>query len=446
MAIEFCAVGGYGESGRNMSALKVDDNALILDMGFFLQKIADFEEEGGDRKGLNAEQMIKLEGIPNDNVISSWKNNIKGIFASHCHLDHMGAIPYLAPKYNAPIVGTPFTLEVLKTMMRDDNFNIGNKLKNVNPGKTYKINKDIKVEFIKVTHSTLQTSLIAVHTKKGIILYANDFKLDNHPVIGDKVDYNRLKELSQIGIKALILDSIPAPLEQKKTPSELVAREMLKEVMLEEDNNGRAIVVTCFASHIARLRSIIDFSHKLGRKVVILGRSFMKYIKSAENIGLVSYSKEAEIIPYKNQIKRRLRKLEKDGLSDYVIIATGGQGERSSVLSRMLHNELPFEFMKEDSMIFSNRVIPVEPNITNRALMEKKFIQRGLRIFTNVHTSGHCGKEDLRDLIKILNPENIIPCQGDVKLQSRIADLAREMGYNHKRVHVLKNSQKITLG
>ena len=302
MAIEFCGVGGYGESGRNMSALKVNDDAIVLDMGFFLQKIADFEEDGGSRQELTTEQMIKLEGIPDDNVLNSWRNNVRGIFASHCHLDHIGAIPYLAPKYNAPIVGTPFTLEVLKTMMNDDKMHLKNKFEKVQPGKIYKINKDLKVEFVNVPHSTLQTSLLAVHTKEGIILYANDFKLDNHPVLGDKVDYEKLKELSQIGIKALVLDSIPAP--QDKTPSELVAREMLKEVMVEEDNRGHAIVVSCFASHIARLRSIIDFSHKLNRKVLILGRSFTKYIKSAENVGLCKYSKEAEIVTYKNQIRK----------------------------------------------------------------------------------------------------------------------------------------------
>ena len=167
--------------------------------------------------------------------------------------------------------------------LKDDGFTLKNELKKMNTGETYKISKDLKVEFINVTHSTLQTALIAVHTKEGIVLYANDFKLDNHPVLGDKIDFKRLKELGQIGIKALVLDSIPAPPEQKKTPSEMVAREMLKEVMLEEDNDGHAIVVSCFASHMARLKSIVDFSHKLNRKVLILGRSFMKYINSAEN-------------------------------------------------------------------------------------------------------------------------------------------------------------------
>ena len=128
--IEICTVGGYSEVGKNMTAVNIDDEVVIFDMGVFLPKIIDFEEEGGDRRNLTAEELIKLGAIPNDHVIKEWRNKVKAIAITHCHLDHVAAAPYLADHYSrAPIIGTPYTIEVLRRMMRDDDKKLKNKFK-----------------------------------------------------------------------------------------------------------------------------------------------------------------------------------------------------------------------------------------------------------------------------------------------------------------------------
>ncbi len=443
MDIELCCVGGYDEVGKNMTAIRVGDEVIILDMGFFLPKLINYEEEGGHRADLTAKELIKAGAIPDDTVMEGWKDKVKAIAFSHCHLDHVGAALYLSNKYNAPILGTAFTLEVLRTMARDEGIELKNELKVLNPNAMYRVTKNIKVEFINMTHSTLGTVMVAVHTPRGIILYANDFKFDNHPVVGKKPNYDKLKSMRG-KIIALIVDSLYAHGEWK-TPSEKVAREMLKDVMLGTDNKGHAIIVTCFASHIARLKSILDFSRALNRKVVFLGRSLAKYSLAAERAGLVDYSKKAEIISYSRQMEKKLRKIEKNR-HKYVVVCTGNQGEPRSVLVKMASGQLPFKFLPEDHIIFSCKTIPVEPNKTNREVLEKKLKQKRVRIFINIHQSGHPGREDLRDLVDLVNPDNIFPVHGTKREDMAMADLAVEMGYKKgKNVHLMSDGDFIKL-
>lgn len=441
--MEIIGVGGYGEVGRNMSLAKFGDESIILDMGFNIQKLSNFEEVGGDRMTAGKKKMINAGAIPNDSKIESYKKSVKAIAVSHCHLDHCGAIPYLANSYKAPIIGTPFTTEVIKNVLKEDEIHLNNKIRAINNGNSIKVG-NVEIELINVTHSTPSTSLIAVHSKEGTVIYGNDFKLDNNPVLGKKPDYKRIKEIGKTGkVKAVIIDSLYSNAESK-TPSEKVAREMLREVMVEEAEDN-AMVITCFASHLARIKSIIDFAKKIDRRVVLMGRSFVKYITAAEDVGVTHYGKNVDFAGYRAEIKRKLNKIHKKGLEKFVIVATGGQGEPNSVLGRMVSGELPFDFIKDDLMIFSNRVIPVEPNVKNRKIIEKKFVDRGLRIFKDVHASGHCFKEDLRDFINMLNPENIIPCQGDAEHFKGVLNLGLEMGYNKKNIHLLKESQKIKI-
>lgn len=427
-----------------MSAIKCGDDAVILDMGFYVQKLADYEEHNGNRADLTKEQMIDLQCIPDDRCISSWSSKVKAIACSHAHLDHVGAVPYLAPKYRAPILATPYTIEVLKNQLLEDQIKLPNPIKKLNAGSVHNAGK-LKVEFIHTTHSVPQTAMVAVHTPKGVILYTNDFKFDNTPVLGNIPDYRRLKELGKEGVLAVVADSLYSRIYQK-TPSEIVAREMVREAFYDLKENDNAILFTCFASHIARLKSAVEFAHQIKRKVLFFGRSLSKYVEAARNVGIIDFSKEVEIIGYAEDIKRKLRQIEKDGTrNDYVIACTGGQGEPRSVLSKMINSVFPFAFGREDAVIFSNRTIPVEPNLGNRDVIEKKLSQFGARIFKDLHASGHASREDLRELIKLTNPQHIIPGHGDESLVSHVKELAVEMGYQTKNVHVLANSQKITL-
>src|SRR3989344_7212478 len=190
--IEVCSIGGYSEVGKNMTALKIDNEVVIFDMGIFLPAIINYEEEGNDRSNLDREGMIKLGAAPDDSVIDDWKDQVKAILVGHCHLDHIAAIPFLADRYKAPIYGTPFTIEVIKQTLYDEHSKISNPLKVVNVNSKIKISDNISVEFINMTHSTLQTSIIVIHCKYGTIIYANDFKFDNHQVLGKKPDMDRL--------------------------------------------------------------------------------------------------------------------------------------------------------------------------------------------------------------------------------------------------------------
>ncbi|MEK6856866.1 MAG: RNase J family beta-CASP ribonuclease, partial [Nanoarchaeota archaeon] len=405
--IEVCAVGGYSEVGKNMTAVRIDDEVLIFDMGVFLPAIINYEEEGNDRNNLDREGMIRLGAVPDDSCIDAWKDKVKAILVGHCHLDHIAAIPYLADRYKAPIYGSPFTIEVIRQMLEDENKKIINPLKAVNINAKIKISENLTVEFINITHSTLQTTIIAVHSKYGTIIYANDFKFDNHPVLGTKPNIKRLREIGKEKVVLLILDSLYANVEMK-TPSEKVARELLRDVMLDTECKDSLIIATTFASHIPRIKSVMDFAAVMRRKVVILGRSMTKYIASAEKCKLIDFSKRSEIIPYARHITRKLKDIEKNRRK-YVIIVTGNQGEPDSVLSKMLDGRLPFRFEPADHVIFSTKVIPDPINLANRKNMEEKLRERRVRIFTNIHVSGHASREDHRDTLKILKPKYVMP-------------------------------------
>ena len=442
--IEIFTIGGFSECGKNMSAVKIDDEVVILDMGVYLPKLIDFEEGGGDRKNLTAEGMIKLGAIPDDSVIAAWKDKVKAIVIGHCHLDHSLAVQFLAPHYKAPVIGTPYTIEVIKNQLRDEKISIKNQLIIVNPNSSIKISKNIEIELIHITHSTLQTALVAVHTPYGVILYANDFKLDNDPVLGKKPDYARLRELGKENVLCLISESLYA-YQEGKTPSEQVAKQMLKDVLFGTANESNAIFATTFASHIARLKSIYEFGHKMGRRVIFLGRSMHKYIQSAKNLNLVDFP-DAKIFGFSGEVKRELKKIEKGKRNDYLIICTGGQGEPESILNKILTNKIDFELMPNDHVIFSNRTIPVPVNIANRNAMEAKLLKKGVSIFRDIHVSGHSYKQDLKDMITMTKPQNIIPAHGAEDMQTKFAELATGMGYEiDKNFHFGKNGKRINL-
>ncbi len=444
--IEICTVGGYSEVGRNMTAVKIDEEVVIFDMGLCLPRIINFEEEGGHRSNLTTDGLIKLGAIPDDEVIKKWRKNVKAIALTHCHLDHIGAVPYLSKHYkNAPVIGAPYSIEVFKSMIRDDDLEFKNHIKVLNPNSRMKISKNLELEFINMTHSTPQTVMIALHSKYGSIIYANDFKFDNNPIVGKKPNIERLKELGKENILALIVDSLYAD-DERKTPSEKVAREMLKDVMLGTESSENLIIATTFASHIARLKSIIDFGKILNRKIVFFGRSLAKYTEAAENIKLVHFSKDVEILPYARQIIKKLGEIEKEGRTKYLIVCTGNQGESESVLSKMADERIVFDFLPQDHVVFSCRTIPDPLNIRNRKILEENLKKKKVRIFTNIHVSGHAGREDLRDFIQMVNPQHIFPAHSMEEKQKFLAELAEEIGYERgKDVHISKDGDIIEI-
>jgi len=444
--VEICTVGGYNEVGKNMTAIKVADDVIIMDMGLHMENYVRVKGDEEAFGTINAASLLKANAIPDDRCIEEWRKQVRLIVPTHAHLDHVGAIPYLANKYGVPIVATPYTIQVLRTLLRDDDFKIRNELRVMNPNSSQRVNKDMTLEFINVTHSTPQTVIAALHTKEGTILYANDFKFDNNPILGTRPNYKRLEELGKSGkVKALIVDGTRAT-RSGKTPSESVAREMLREVMLDTNSKGGMVIITTFSSHLARLKSIIEFGKRMNRRIIFLGRSLAKYVQAGEAIGLVKFSNQVEIVKYREQIKKRLKQLSKERRDKYLLVVTGHQGEPESVLARMIKQELPFEFYPEDHVIFSCSVIPNPSNIANREIMEEDLKKYRVRMFKDIHTSGHASKEDLRDLISLVKPKHIIPAHGDFTMITALADLCIEMGYKvGEDVHIMRDGLKIRI-
>ncbi len=445
MPIEICTVSGFAEVGRNMTAIKVDDEVVICDMGLHLEnyiRVTDDEEE--DVVKLSRASLIKAKAVPDDGAISDWKGKVKAIVPSHAHLDHIGAIPFLASHYDAPIIGTPYTIQVLTHILRDGNMQIPNKLKAVDVNGKVSVSKKIQVEFVNITHSTPHTALVVIHTPYGNVVYANDFKLDDTPVLGKPPNYARLKELGNAGILAAFIDCTNSG-EDRKTPSEKVAKEMLTDVLMSQNRIGKGIIVTTFSSHIARLKSIIELGQKMGRKVVILGRSMGKYITAAEEINLVSFSSKADIVRFSSKVGDKLRKIDRDGKEKYLIVCTGHQGEPKSVLSRIASGLLSFNLGPQDAVVFSCRVIPTPTNRANRERLESHLRKSNVRMFRDVHQSGHASGEDVRELIELLRPKHIIPAHGEKRMKESLRLIALRLGYPEKQIHLVHDGQRIAL-
>lgn len=432
MGIKIIAVGGYSEVGRNMTAVCIDKEVIILDMGLYLPAVIGVEEE---IEKYTASDLRRIKAIPDDTILDELRKDVKAIVVGHGHLDHVGALPYMAGKYKVPIIGTPYTVNVAKRIIKDKGVKIRNQFKSLNVGNKLRISKNIEVEFVNITHSTAQCAMVVVHSKYGPVVYCLDYKLDNSPILGKKPDYERINNLKDV--KCLILDSLDSKVDGK-TPSEIVAKELLTDVLLNVDNRGKGIIVTLFSSHIARLKSVVELGGKLRRKVVFLGRSLNRYVQAARDAKVVNFD-NVEIIAYRGKIANKLKEVSRNP-DKYLVVCTGNQGEKNAVLSRIANGELAYKFGKGDHVIFSCRTIPVEKNIKDRERIEKKLKDKGVRIFKDIHASGHPHAQDNLELIQMVGAEHVIPAHGDYEVVKPGADIAVSLGYKMgKTVHILRN-------
>jgi len=385
--------------------------------------------------------------LPDDLVLdkNGWTNKVKAIVIGHAHLDHLGALPYLAHRYpQAEIIATPFTMAVLDEILEGDKIVLRNKRRIVKEDSTYVLNGSsgqIRMEFIHTTHSTLQCVFVAMHTSEGTFFYALDFKFDNYPVIGDPPRYNKLRDLGRKGVKVLVLDSLYSG-KERKTPSERIARNLVEEAMTTVRDRKSAMIVTTFSSHIARLKSIVDFGKKTGRQIIFIGRSLNKYVAAAIKVGQCPFRKEVTMIKFRKQVDSFLKKVDRER-GKYLIVCTGHQAEPGSILDRIANDETPLKLREGDNIIFCSSVIPDPVNINARDRMDKKLRRRGVRIQTDVHVSGHGAREDMRDLVNLLKPKHIIPAHGTLQQETPMIELAGEMGYKFGDTSHLSPNGKI---
>lgn len=445
--MEICTIGGYEEVGKNMTAVKVGDDVIIFDAGIYLPPLIELQEQ--EAQTTYSEKMLrKIKAIPNDLVLDKlgWSDKVRAIIIGHAHLDHVGALPYLANRYpKAEIITSPFTMEVLNSICKDEKIHLKNKKRTVLPNSKIKLKgakEDLNLEFVHTTHSTIQCLFGLWHSSEGGVFYALDFKFDKHPIIGNPPNYSRLKELGKKNkIKCLIVDSLYADTD-RRTASERIARNLLEDALSTIRNRNSALFITTFSSHIARLKSIVEFGKKTKREIIFMGRSLNKYVNAANNVGQCPFYNKVKLLKYRRQINSFLRKVDKDR-GKYLIVCTGHQGEKGAILDRLVKGETDFNFRSGDNVIFSSSIIPAIPNINAREKMDKKLRKKGVRLQTDIHVSGHGGREDLRDLLEMLKPKNIVPAHGSLEQETPMIELAKELGYKFQENVFLSSNGKV---
>ncbi|MCG7848808.1 MAG: RNase J family beta-CASP ribonuclease [ANME-2 cluster archaeon] len=442
--IGITAVGGYNEMGRNMTAIRVGEEIIIMDMGLRLDRVQIHEDVEIDT--INSRDLINMGVIPDDMVMKQIGGKVKAIVCTHGHLDHIGAIPKLAHRYDAPILSTPYTTELIKQQISNEKkYKVNNKVESLPTGQIYEVSPQVSIELIRVQHSIIDAAFAAIHTPEGTILYANDFKIDRTPTIGEGPDLKRLRQIGKEGVSLMITESTNSKLKGK-TPSEKIAADMVSDVLLGTEETESGVIVTTFSSHIARIKSIIDAAVEMGRIPVLLGRSMERYVGTAAKMGFLKFPENLEIYGHRKSIDKALKRINDDGKEKYLPIVTGHQGEPGAILPRIASKGTDYKIEKGDKVVFSANVIPNPLTRANRYSLETKLAMNGARIYDNVHVSGHAYKEDHWELLRMINPEHVIPAHGDIEMHGHYMEMAEDAGYVFgENVHIMRNGEEILI-
>ncbi|KAB1193860.1 MULTISPECIES: ribonuclease J [Haloferax] len=448
MEIEIATIGGYEEVGRQMTAVRAGDDVVVFDMGLNLSQV--LIHDNVETEKMHSLDLIDMGAIPDDRIMSDLEGDVKAIVPTHGHLDHIGAISKLAHRYDAPVVATPFTIELVKQQIEGENkFNVNNDLVKMSAGETMSIGDSGKVEleFVHVTHSIIDAINPVLHTPEGAIVYGLDKRMDHSPVLEDPIDMKRFREIGREGngVLAYIEDCTNAG-RKGRTPSESVARRHLKDVMTSVEDYDGGIVATTFSSHISRVSSLVEFANDIGRQPVLLGRSMEKYSGTAERLGFVDLPDDLGMYGHRKSVDRTFKRIMKEGKENYLPIVTGHQGEPRAMLTRMGRGETPYELDDGDKVIFSARVIPEPTNEGQRYQSERLLRMQGARIYDDIHVSGHLREEGHYEMLQALQPQHVIPAHQNLKGFAPYVDLAESQGYALGRdVHVTRNGNMIQL-
>jgi len=446
MEVEIATIGGYEAVGRQMTAVRAGDDVVIFDMGLNLSKVLIHDNVETER--MHSLDLIDMGAIPDDRVMSELEGDVKAIVPTHGHLDHIGAISKLAHRYDAPIVATPFTIELVKQQIKgEEKFGVQNDLVKMEAGETMQIGERNELEFVNVTHSIIDAINPVLHTPEGAVVYGLDKRMDHTPVIGDPIDMKRFREIGREGegVLCYIEDCTNAG-RKGRTASEAVARRHLKDVMTSIEDYDGGIVATTFSSHIARVKSLVEFAKDMGRQPVLLGRSMEKYSGTAERLDFVDFPDDLGMYGHRKSVDRTFKRIMNEGKENFLPIVTGHQGEPRAMLTRMGRGETPYELSDGDKVLFSARVIPEPTNEGQRYQSEKLLGMQGARIYDDIHVSGHLRQEGHYEMLDALQPQNVIPAHQSLKGFAPYVDLAEDMGYKVGRdLHVTRNGNMIQL-
>ena len=404
----FCPLGGSGEIGMNMNLFAYgkpgEHKWIMVDIGV---TFADDTIPGVD--------LI----YPDPGFIVDKKEDLLGIILTHAHEDHIGAIALLWPQLKCKIFATPFTAVLIKEKFKEKNIDITNHLKIVQLNGTVNL-EPFKIEYITLTHSILEPNGLRIETPAGIILHTGDWKIDPEPLIGEKTNSNRLKEVGKEGVLAMICDSTNV-FSMGKAGSELDVRKSLLNIM---GSLKKRIVMASFASNVARMETAFYCAEKTGRQISLVGRSMHRIFKAARQCGYL-----------KNVIEpidaREAKKISREKI---VYLCTGSQGEPMAALMRIASYTHPDVFIeKDDTVIFSSKIIP--GNEKKLFKLQNQLVKDGIEVISEesefVHVSGHPNRDDLREMYDWVKPNCVIPVHGEHRHMIEHMKFAHEMKVPH---------------
>ncbi|KGO15657.1 ribonuclease J [Clostridium botulinum] len=418
-SVKVIPLGGLGEIGKNITAFEYGNEIVIIDCGI---SFPDEEMYGVDLV------------IPDITYLLNNKDKVKAIFLTHGHEDHIGSLPYILQQLNRPVYGTALTLGIVENKLKEHNMLSDCELNKVEAGDIVEL-KNLKMEFIRNTHSIADSCSIAIHTPVGVILHTGDFKIDYTPIDGLVMDFHRIAELGKKGVLLLMADSTNV---QRKghTISEKSIGETLTKIF--SNAKGRVIVAT-FASNIHRMQQIIDASIEYGRKVAFSGRSMENISKVAMDLGYL-HIPETYLITV-------------DEMKNYpneqiTIITTGSQGEPMAALARIAYsNHRKIAIEPKDLFIISASPIPGNEKLISRVINElfKKGADVIYEALEEVHVSGHAYEEELKLIHTLVHPKYFMPVHGEYRHLKRHVDLAMELGMERENIFSLETGQVLEI-
>ena len=419
--VRIIPLGGLNEIGKNMTCYECDNDMFIVDCGLAFPD----------------ENMLGVDIVIPDfaYVTKNNKEKVRGIFITHGHEDHIGALPYLLKEVNAPVYATRLTIGLIKNKLKEHGLLGTVQLVEVKARDTIKVGS-MSVEFINVNHSIPDACALAIHTPVGVIIQTGDFKIDYSPISGEIIDLARFGELGSQGVLALLPDSTNAEAPGMAGGERRVGNSFNRLFNMAGD---RRIIIATFASNIHRIQQIMDCAVKFDRKVAVSGRSMVNVVATAEELGYLRIPKDLMVdIDVANRLPA----------DRVVIITTGSQGEPMSALSRMAmsdHRKVSVGY--NDFIIISARPIPGNEKLVARVV--NQLMQQGAEVIYEkkyeTHVSGHACQDELRLMLCLTKPKFVLPMHGEFKHQSKVVELATGMGMDKDNILIPAMGQVLEL-
>jgi len=411
--VRIIPLGGINEIGKNITVIEYKEDIIVIDCGL---KFPDEDMFGIDLV------------IPDISYLLKNKDKIRGIFLTHGHEDHIGALPYVLRQLNVPVYGTKLTLGIVETKLKEHGLLSSTELIRVKPRDVIKLNS-VSVEFIKTNHSIADSVAIAIHTPLGVVLHTGDFKIDYTPIDGEPMDFGRFAEIGKRGVLAMLADSTNVE-KPGYTMSEKVVGESFARLFSKA--KGRIIIAT-FASNVHRIQQIIDAARLHDRKVAVSGRSMENIVAVATELGYLEFEKDILV---------SIDQINKYPNNKVVIITTGSQGEPMSALTRMANSEhRKVNIVEGDTVIISATPIPGNEKLVSRVI--NQLFQKGAEVIykslAEIHVSGHACQEELKLMHSLVKPKFFIPVHGEYRHLKQHGELAVSLGLPEENVLIPEN-------